>query len=147
MALSSLAPMTRLVAILQAIPGVQTVYIGIPSGISTPGAAFVALGGQELVTEATQIMQRRARYFVAFVYSVASAPATAEPAIAGFIDAFQAALLVERTTGMNSGSGPIVDSVEWDFSLGDRPDYQPIASREFRVWPCLITVTQHADYG
>lgn len=148
MPLNSLLPMQRLVAVLQAIPGLQTVYVGIPSGIGTATAAFVALAGQELVTEVSQILQRRARYFVCFAYSVASAPATAEPAVAGFIDAFQTAMVTERSQGMGGVSGPpIVDSVEWDYALGDRPDYLPIASREFRVWPCLITVVQHIDYA
>jgi hypothetical protein len=147
MALDTAAPLARLVAVLQGLSGLQTVYVGVPESIGPQIAAYVALAGQSMPNETIDIAQREARYFCAFAYAVAGAEATAETTIAGLIDAFQVALLAERDSGMNSGSGPIVDSLGWDFSLGDRPDYQPIAGQEFRVWPCLVTVTQHASYG
>jgi hypothetical protein len=147
MALNTAAPLARLVDVLEALPGLQTVYVGVPESIGPQVAAYVALAGQSLSNETIDLAQREARYFVAFAYAVAGAEATAETTIAGLVDAFQTALLAERDSGMNAGSGPIVDSVGWDFSLGDRPDYQPIAGAEIRVWPCLVTVTQHASYG
>jgi hypothetical protein len=146
-ALNTAAPLARLVAVLEALPGLQTVYVGVPESIGPQVAAYVALAGQSLSNETNDLAQREARYFVAFAYAVAGAEATAETTIAGLVDAFQAALLAERDSGMNGGGGPVVDSLGWDFSLGDRPDYQPIAGQEFRVWPCLVTVTQHASYG
>jgi hypothetical protein len=145
--LSTLAPLNRLVAVLQGLSGLQQVYVGVPESIGPQVAAYVALAGQSVSNETIDLAQREARYFVAFAYAVAGAEATAETTIAGLIDAFQTALFAERDSGMNAGAGPLVDSVGWDFSLGDRPDYQPIAGQEFRVWPCLVTVTQHAAYG
>ena len=146
MALDTGAPLLRLVAVLQGLPGLQTVYVGVPESIGPQVAAYVALAGQTANNQTNDFARREARYFVSFCYAVAGSEATAETTIAGLIDAFQTALLAERTSGMNAGSGPIVDSVGWDFSLGDRPDYQPIAGQEFRVWPCLVTVVQHIDY-
>jgi hypothetical protein len=142
MALDAVSPLNRLVAVLQALPGMEAVYVGVPESLSGRVGAYVALGGSDAVDEATNLLQRRLRYFVAFAYAVEGHEETAEAAVAGFVDGFQTALLQERATRM----GGLVDSVEWNFALGDSPEYQPIAEREYRVLPVVVTVTQHATF-
>ena len=145
MALDTAAPLARLVTVLEGLPGIGagSVYTGVPESIGPRVAAYVALGGQRFDTETTNTLQREATYFVGFAYAVEGSEATAETTIAGLLDAFQAALLTERETGM----GGLVDSVGWEFSLGDGPEYTPVAGSEFRLYPVLVRVTQHTTYG
>lgn len=142
MALDAVGPLNRLVDVLEALPGMEAVYVGVPESIGGRAGAYVALGGSDVTDEATNLVQRRLRYFVGFAYAVEGHEEAAEPAIAGFLDGFQAALLTERDTRM----GGLVDSVEWNFALGDSPEYQPIAEREYRVLPVVVTVTQHTTF-
>lgn len=145
--LDTLGPLNRLVDVLEALPTIQQVYVGVPESVGPQVAAYIALGGQTMDAEAGQMVQRRASYFIGFTYAVAGAEADAETVLATTIDAFLVALLAERDTGMNAGSGPLVDNVFWDFGLATSPEYAPIAGQEFRVLPVTVTVAQHTTYG
>jgi len=141
-ALDSLAPLNRLVAVLEALPGMQAVYVGVPESPGSQVVAYIALAGQRTVVQPVGVLRRDANYFIGFAYAVEGAEASAETTLAAWVDALAVALTVEKRTDL-AGT---CDAMDWDFSLGDSPTYQPIAGREFRVFPVLVTVTQSTTF-
>jgi len=140
MALNTSSALEAIVDLLEGISGLNAVQKGAPESYSKSVTAHVTVGGQRVVDKAGGLIQREARYFIAFAYRVQGAEATAETALAGIIDSFITAFYADRTLG-----GTVNANTLLDMSGADEPDYRPVAGQEVRIFPVVVVTTQQAN--
>lgn len=142
------APLTRIVTVLQGIPDVTEVIIGVPGSLPERLCAYVTLGRITLVDKAAGgLAQLTVEYPVTFARRIAGATAAAasagETALLAAVGLFVSAMLAERRTNLNN----TVASLELpDFSLAAEAEYMQVAGQEFRRLPCVIRTTIQETY-
>ncbi len=141
MAWNTATQLAALKTLVEGLPGIGTVYIGVPESLSTRVCAYITMGGQETDDKrGGGLVECRPRYRVTFGYRVAGAEATAEIALADIVDAFKTAFYADRKdpTTVLRGQG-------LDLSAGEAPQYQTIAGMEFREYPVVVIAKQEAN--
>ena len=137
MAYDTVAPLNRLEAIVAALPGIEQVYIGVPSSVGPSVIAYITVGPQVFPKRAGQELQRAARYRVTFAYAVSGDVAAAERSIAACLDNFIRAILGERAL-----ANSVLRTVEEpDLTIVADAEYQNMP-QEFRRYPIDVTVRQ-----
>lgn len=135
------ATLNALVTFVAAIPGVQSVRKGEPTGLPTAVAAFISIGAHPYNDRTTTgLVRRDGEFWVTFGYRVANAPETIEETLADVLDEFEKRFLDERKTGRLGGT---VESMEIDTSPAGAAEYRPLSGQEFRLYPVIIRVVQH----
>jgi hypothetical protein len=150
MAFHTKAALDALIVMLEAIPGVQRVYRGVPESLANTVSVYVALAGQPLIPDkATQLLHRDAQFLVVFGYRVQGAEATAENVIADAIDAFVSQFYADRSSGAGLFAAATTDVIsgDLDLTLAASPEYQISAGQEYRRYPLLVSAGQLATYG
>lgn len=144
MAFATRTVLAEVVALVQGLTGMQTVYTGVPESLATRVSAYVTLGPQpEQDKRGGGVLQKEGRIRVTFGYRVKGAEAAAEQDLADMIDRFQTAYYAARRTNLNS----TVDSLlTLDHSPAGGPEYQPVAGQEYRRYPVDVVFTQQQTY-
>jgi hypothetical protein len=149
MALKTKAALDALVTMVAGIPGVQKVYSGVPESFDHIFSAYVAMGGQPLITDkATQLVQRETQFLVVFAHKVKGNETPAENTIADALDVFVTQFLYDRANGVGLFARDITDvlSGDLDVTLAATPEYQISAGQEVRRYPLLVSATQRDCY-
>lgn len=141
MAFNNGAVLNAIKALLLTLPQLQSAQLGAPDAAGTKVSAYVTLGAQPVVNEASGgLLKRETRCFVGFAYRVAGADAadvaTAETTLAAAVDAFIRAFYADRSLG------GVVESAALDLSVADQPEYRITAGKEYRIYPLFVTTTQ-----
>lgn len=128
MAFATKAILDSLMTMVTALPGIQEVYRGVPSGFEKKVVAFVAMGPRELVDKATNLLARDMQFLIIFGVRVDEDEDTAEAedVLADIEDALIEAWKNDRKLG-----GVVESSYPEDRS-GD-PEYRIMLGEEFRV--------------
>jgi hypothetical protein len=134
---NTVAPLNRIVEILNALPGMDEVYIGVPKGIETTVAAYVTVGPQTITDKAGGLLQRLATYTVTLCYAVEGDSTASELAVAGVLEPLILALYAERDL-----DGSALEDSAIDLTLAGSAEYQTVAGQEFRRYPINVTVLQ-----
>jgi len=128
--------------LVDAVPGIQTVYTGTPESSATRVMAYVAFLGADVQDKALGgLFRGRLRYFVGIGYRVEKAETAAETTMAQASTDFIMAFYANRNA--HTLLGGTVDSMELIASQSSEPVYTTLNGREFRVVPHIVEVTQH----
>ena len=141
MAFDSTSPLLALQSLCMALPGVQSVYVGVPKNFGTAVGVYITVGAQLIEDKANQLLQRRSRYLLTFGYATGGNVQAAELALAASADALILALYPLRDQ-----SGHPLRNCELDLSLNDTAEYQTYTGQEYRRFPVVVTVIQQANY-
>jgi hypothetical protein len=141
MSLNSKAIAGQIVALLEGI--------GIPAGIGAPlaigprVAAWVALGGMDVVREANCVIRRTTRFYVLLCYQIEEPGqvAATEEALMGAADAFVQALMDDLSL---AGTAQVLAV---SAAMADEPSYQLRAGMEFREYPLVVMADELGGYG
>lgn len=137
MAFDTPGALATIAAWVDALSGIQAVYVGVPESVGSQVVAYVTVGGQDAPLRATGgFLRQRIRFVVTFAYHVAGAEATAEQTIAALIDALKRSVWDDPTLG-----GAVL-SAEVDLAIADQPEYMDWAEQEFRRYPLVVSVEQ-----
>lgn len=137
-----LAPLAALVALAEAVPGVQRVWVGVPESIPNRVVAYVSAGGFETrVKNVGGISTVVLRYRVTFAYRVMGAEDDAETTMLGAALAYAAALEDDRTLGGTCNAADL------DASVADAPPYVLVAGDEYRLYPTVVSVTMQRGFS
>ena len=137
------APLQRIAELLLLVPGIRTVYVGVPKAIEVDVAAYVTVGPQTVTDKAAGgLLQRLASYYVTFVYAVEGDSEPAELALAGAVDPFLTRLYQERDVEASP-----LRSVTVDLTLSSSAEYVAVVGQEFRRYPVVVTVLQQQTIG
>lgn len=136
--------LNRMVAIVEGLPGVQNVYVGVPSRVTGAGACYVTYGRQRVLNKTNDVLQRELRFILTFCYAVDGvAVEGAERAIGEAVDALIDAIWLE----VEDGASPLKDLIEVDLSLSDTAEYQVNVGQEFRRYPVAVSYIQQTQIG
>lgn len=135
MAWDAEAGLDALVALLQSIPGMQSVRVGAPETLPTTVTCYVTLGGVRPFDKALQLLQRDTNYLITWGYRVAGAEANAERKLCEFVDQACEKLYTARKDDASPLKGVTVNA-----TLADEPQYQAIAGQEVRRYPIIVTI-------
>lgn len=140
----SVAPMTAIVALLTAVPGMGAVQIGAPLSWSKKTSAYVTLGQQPSdIKTAGGTVWRDAHYFVDIGYRCdddLSGVSEAETVLGAALDALQRAVYADKTLG-----GTVQDT-HIDTGLADEPEYRQRAGSEYREFPLVLICRQYDTF-
>lgn len=136
--------LNRIVEIVEGLPGVQRVYIGVPNTVQGAGACYITVGRQRIIDKANQLLQRELRFVLTFCYAVdGTLVEGAERAIAEAVDALIDAVWLET----EDGASVLKDLMEIDLSLSDTAEYQVQVGQEYRRYPVGVTYLQQTLIG
>lgn len=141
MALNSGAVLDAVKALLESVTGIQDVRFGWPASPTPQLTAWImgAGRGDGRDSRATGGLVRRELHLVVWVgYAIGSAPSAVERALMEAIDEVEEKAYAARATAL-SGS---CESVRFDFTLADNPDYLTMGGAERRVWPFGVNAVQ-----
>lgn len=139
----SAPPLAAVVTLVTGLPGMQSVFLGVPESLPTRVGAYVTLGNQTIIDRATGgLLQREMRIRVVLGYRVAAQEQGAEQAVAAALDALQAAVYSDRKN--NGPLSQLLASVRLEMTLAENAEYEGIAGQEFRRLPLVIIGTQQA---
>jgi len=130
----------ELKTILEGLTGMGTVAVGAPEAIGTRTGAYVTLGSQTTVREATSVFRRTSRFFILFAYRVDGAEATAEAGLMALVDGFVTAIYSDLTLNGTALTAAV------DSSAADAPDYQMRAGKEFREYPVIVSADERGAF-
>lgn len=123
-------------------PVVQHIQRGEPLDPPANVNAYVLAGGQQSTLKySPHHFTRTGRFLVMFVVRVGGEEDDAEDLIADLFDAFEVAVLSDKT------AGGLAANVELNTATADNPDYRRMYGPEFRIYPIEVVVTQHAHIG
>lgn len=134
-------PLTALKALCVSLPGVQSVFVGVPKDFGSRVGVYITVGSQLIVDKANQLLQRRARFLLTFGYATGGNVEAAELALASSVD-----ILVPTIYGLRDESGHPLRNNELDLSLSDTAEYALYTGSEYRRFPVVVTVIQQANY-
>lgn len=139
MAFDTAPLLNALVDLVAAQPGINEVYVGVPSDPNKAGIAYVTWGRRTLVNKANQLLQLEVRFIIMLGYAVdGDAVEGAERAVGTALDALALALWEETIETLHPGS-PLKQLVDIDMSLVDNAEYQVYKAQEYRRYPVAVS--------
>jgi hypothetical protein len=141
MALDVVAAFDQVKALISSIEGMQLVKEGVPESLGPSFSAFIAVSPIALDDSATGEVQAKIIFYIFLGYKVSDNESQAERRlIAGLQD-----LIPKFYTARKTGFNDTVENAEINLTLAAQPEYEILASQEYRRYPVLITVWQSLD--
>ena len=141
MSFDTTGPLDAIKAMCIALPGVQSVFVGVPKDFGAAVGVYITVGSQVIEDKANQLLQRRARYLLTFGYATGGNVEAAERAVAASVD-----IIATTLYGLRDQSGHPLRNTELDLSLSDSAEYALYTGSEYRRFPVVITVIQQTNY-
>jgi hypothetical protein len=139
MAFDTAPLLNALVTLVEAQPGINEVYVGVPADPNKAGVAYITWGRRTLVNKANQLLQLEVRFIIMLAYAVdGDAVEGAERAMGTALDALALALWEETIEDLHPGS-VLKPLVELDMSLVDTAEYQVYKAQEYRRYPVAVS--------
>lgn len=144
------AALTNLAALVDTIPGQDSVQVGAPESLPAQMTTWVTLGAPEVVAAAVPNYDLNTDLLVWFGYAVAGAETDAEVAIAAALVELVRRVITNRVDavdGVGRMLGGTVDDMAIPRGVASAADYAMFAGTETRVYPVAIRVTQTETIG
>lgn len=137
MAFDLVAPLDRIIALVEAVPNCVALK-AVPESISEQLTGYVTLADINVIDKNNGLLQLDANYRVIFAYRISGNEAGGENGIAAAVVSFINGFYVDRKTDLNG----TVESATINLSLGGAREYAVYAGQEFREYPIIVGITQ-----